>query len=147
MARKRPANAEDREAHLRPCATCERMTRPSWMFKSEEPDTVVRASGTECVTCYQFGEVKNPTAIKKPVPEDTPERNEKDQRRYDHTVTALEKFYARRNERLARNTTANNRRVLNGFRGTWNGVQHPRDGDRGAGDHLRAVAGESRREA
>ncbi len=37
---------------IRPCADCQRMTRPSKSTLRDHPDTVVRGSAERCLTCY-----------------------------------------------------------------------------------------------
>jgi hypothetical protein len=42
------------EHYIKKCGgTCERFTRPPWMAKNLAPETIQRASATECHSCYR----------------------------------------------------------------------------------------------
>lgn len=45
---------ERRGDYIRKCGgTCGRLTRPPWMAKHLAPDTIQRATATECHSCYR----------------------------------------------------------------------------------------------
>jgi hypothetical protein len=92
------------EHYIKKCGgTCERMTRPPWMQKNLAPETVQRASATECHSCYRDRQREEGTLPPRR-PRGRPAKNASAKVRGEagSAEQAHAVFLAGRNQRLAR---------------------------------------------
>lgn len=91
--------------YIRPCSgKCNRLTRPPWMAKHLAPDTIQRATSTECHSCYRARQREEGT-LPPPRPRGRPWPSTKARGSSSTPAevnAAHNAFLAGRNERLAR---------------------------------------------